>query len=80
MKKIKIGILILFVFSLTACGNSNYIVDDEGKPVEYENTGQILQKDILCKPEGNRPCLGVSSRLWHVVQGAGAAIGPLFQG
>ena len=51
MKKIKIGILILFVFSLTACGNSNYIVDDEGKPVEYENTGQILQKDILCKPE-----------------------------
>ena len=51
MKKIKIGLLVLLVFSLTACGNSNYIVDDEGTPVEYEKTGQILQKDILCKPE-----------------------------
>lgn len=50
MKKIKIGILVLLVFSLTACGNSNYIIND-GKPVEYEKTGQILQKDILCKPE-----------------------------
>ena len=51
MKKFKIGILILLVFSLTACGNNNYIVDDDGKPVLYESTGQILQKDILCKPE-----------------------------
>lgn len=50
MKKIKIGILVLMVFSLTACGNSNYITDD-GTPVEFEKTGQILQKDILCKPE-----------------------------
>lgn len=50
MKKIKIGILILLVFSLTACGNSNYILEDN-TPVEYEKTGQILQKDILCKPE-----------------------------
>ena len=50
MKKIKIGILVLMVFSLTACGNSNYITDD-GTPVEYDKTGQILQKDILCKPE-----------------------------
>ena len=50
MKKIKIGILVLFIFSLTACGSSNYITDD-GTPVEYESTGQILQKDILCKPE-----------------------------
>ena len=37
MKKIKIGILVLLVFSLTACGNSNYIIND-GKPVEYEKT------------------------------------------
>lgn len=50
MKKVKIGILVLLVFSLTACGNSNYITDD-GTPVEYKKTGQILQKDILCKPE-----------------------------
>ncbi len=51
MKKIKIGILILLVFSLTACGNSNYIVDEDNNVVEYEKTGQVLQKDILCKPE-----------------------------
>ena len=51
MKKIKIGILVLLVFSLTACGNSNYIMDEDGAPVEYESTGQILQKDILCRPE-----------------------------
>lgn len=51
MKKIKIGVLVLLVAMLTACGNSNYIVNDEGTVVEYEATGQILQKDILCKPE-----------------------------
>ena len=45
MKKIKIGILVFMIFSLTACGNSNYITDD-GTPVEFEKTGQILQKDI----------------------------------
>lgn len=50
MKKLKIVILILAVFSLTGCGKSNYIMQDK-KPVEYEKTGQILQKDILCKPE-----------------------------
>ena len=51
MKKIKIGILVLLVFSLTACGNSNYIMNEDGTPVEFEKTGQILQKDILCRPE-----------------------------
>ena len=45
MKKFKIGILALMVFSLTACGNSNYILEDK-KPVQSEETGQILQKDI----------------------------------
>ena len=50
MKKFKIGILALMVFSLTACGNSNYILEDK-KPVQSEETGQILQKDILCRPE-----------------------------
>lgn len=50
-EKIKIGVLVLLVAMLTACGNSNYIVNDEGTVVEYEATGQILQKDILCKPE-----------------------------
>ena len=51
MKKVKIGILVLLVFSLTACGNSNYITNEEGTLVEYDKTGQILQKDILCRPE-----------------------------
>ena len=50
MKKIKIFFLVVILFSLTACGNSNYIVDDDGKPVENSETGQILQKDILCRP------------------------------
>lgn len=49
MKKIKIGILVLFLLTLTGCGN-NYIM--EGKEqVKYKETGQVLQKDILCKPE-----------------------------
>lgn len=53
MKKIKIGILVLVLFSLTACGNSNYIMEDN-KPVENEETGQVLQRDILCKPEDEK--------------------------
>ena len=49
MKKIKIGILVLSLLTLTGCGN-NYIM--EGKEqVKYSETGQVLQKDILCKPE-----------------------------
>lgn len=50
MKKFKIGVLILILLSLTACGNSNYILENK-KPVENKITGQVLQKDILCKPE-----------------------------
>ena len=50
MKKVKISILVVLILLMTACGNSNYIMDNK-KPVEYEATGQVLQKDILCKPE-----------------------------
>lgn len=50
MKKFKIGILVVMLFSLTACGNSNYIMDGK-TPVENKATGQVLQRDILCKPE-----------------------------
>lgn len=50
MKKFKIGILTLLLFSLTGCGNKSYIVDENNKPVQYELTGQTLQKNILCKP------------------------------
>lgn len=50
MKKIKIVVLLFAVLILTGCGNSNYILEDK-KPVEYEKTGQVLQRDILCQPE-----------------------------
>ena len=50
MKKWKIVVLVfLSCILLTGCGNSNYIVDNK-KPVENKATGQVLQKDILCKP------------------------------
>ncbi len=53
MKKLKSGILVLTILLLlTGCGTSNYIMKDD-KPVENENTGQILYRDILCKPEGD---------------------------
>jgi len=50
MKKIKLGILVVLLLTLTGCGNSNYIMDGK-KQVQNESTGQILQKDILCRPE-----------------------------
>ena len=50
MKKFKIVALSLLVLSLTGCGNKSYIVDENNKPVQYELTGQTLQKNILCKP------------------------------
>lgn len=43
MKKIKIGILILLVFSLTACGNSNYILEDN-TPVEYKKQVRFCKR------------------------------------
>ncbi len=49
MKKFKIGIIVLMIVMLTGCGNSNYIMKDN-KPVQNDATGQVLQKDILCKP------------------------------
>lgn len=49
MKKIKISILVVLLLTLTGCGNSNYIMDGK-KQVQNETTGQVLQKDILCKP------------------------------
>lgn len=45
-------LLLVFVLLLTSgCGTSKYIQDDEGNILEYEATGQMLQKDILCLPE-----------------------------
>lgn len=50
MKKIKVGIIVVMLLCITGCGNSNYIMYGK-KQVVNESTGQVLQKDILCKPE-----------------------------
>ena len=49
--KNKIILLVCLVLLLTGCGNSNYITDKDKKIVKYEETGQMLQKNILCLPE-----------------------------
>ena len=48
-------ILILFVLLLltSGCGTNNYIKDKDKQIVKYEETGQSLPNDILCKPEEN---------------------------
>lgn len=48
MKKHKIIVLILILFSLTGC--TTYLKDDKNKNVIYEKTGQNLPANILCKP------------------------------
>lgn len=48
MKKSKIIVLILILFSLTGC--TTYLKDDKNKNVIYEKTGQSLPANILCKP------------------------------
>ena len=50
-KKIIMSVLLIgIVFSTSGCGNSNYIKDQDNKVVMNEETGQSVQKDILCKP------------------------------
>ena len=52
MKKKIMAILLVFILLLTSgCGNSKYIQDKDKKIVTYEQTGQMLEKDILCLPE-----------------------------
>ncbi len=48
-KKKKIAILLCSVLLLGGC-SSNYLQDKHKKNITYEKTGQILPKDILCKP------------------------------
>lgn len=51
MKKKLMGIILTVMVLLTsACGNNNYLKDENNQPVKYEVTGQMLQKDILCRP------------------------------
>ena len=49
--KIKILALVFVLLLTSGCGTSKYIQDAEGNIVEYEETGQMLQKDILCLPK-----------------------------
>ena len=52
MKKQIMALLLVFILLLTSgCGTSNYIKDKDNKIVEYEQTGQMLQKDIICLPK-----------------------------
>lgn len=50
-KKIICSIFLVSIILCTSgCGSSNYIKSEENKVVINEETGQSLQKDILCKP------------------------------
>lgn len=49
--KFKILILVCVIFLTAGCGKSKYIMDDNNKVITYEETGQMLEKDILCLPE-----------------------------
>ena len=49
--RFKILVLVFVLFLTSGCGNSKYIQDKDKKIVTYEETGQMLEKDILCLPE-----------------------------
>jgi len=49
-KKVLSILLISLILCTSGCGSSNYIKDQDNKVVVNEETGQSLQKDILCKP------------------------------
>ena len=49
--KFKILVLVFVLLLTSGCGNSKYIQDKDKKIVTYEETGQMLEKDILCLPE-----------------------------
>lgn len=50
-KNYKLIILVSILLLTSGCGTSKYITDDDGKIVTFEETGQTLEKDILCLPE-----------------------------
>lgn len=49
--KFKILVLVFVLLLTSGCGNSKYIQNKDKKIVTYEETGQMLEKDILCLPE-----------------------------
>ncbi len=52
-KKILITILVVTLLLAGGCGKKDYIIDSENKIVTNSETGQSVQKDILCKPQEN---------------------------
>ncbi len=50
-KHFKIAVLVFALLLTSGCGNNKYIVDKNDEIVKYEETGQMLEKDILCLPE-----------------------------
>lgn len=51
-KKIKIILVILMLLISTGCTKT--LVDEKGKPVKNEITGQTLTKNIICKPTNKK--------------------------
>lgn len=50
-KHFKIAVLVFALLLTSGCRNNKYIVDKNDQIVKYEETGQMLEKDILCLPE-----------------------------
>lgn len=54
MKNKILSVLLIMIILLTSgCGSNNYIKDKDKQIVKYEDTGQNLPSNILCKPEEN---------------------------
>lgn len=54
MKNKVLGLILVMIILLTSgCGSNNYIKDEDKKLVQYEETGQNIPNNILCKPEEN---------------------------
>lgn len=53
-KKIYSLLLVSIILLSTGCGSSDYIKDKNKSIVVYEETGQNLQKNILCQPEDTK--------------------------
>jgi YidC/Oxa1 family membrane protein insertase len=52
-KSLMLVILTMLLLTTTGCGSNNYLKDENNQIVKYSATGQMLQKDILCKPSEN---------------------------
>lgn len=52
-KQIKILMLVICILLTSGCGKNNYLKNENNEIIKYEETGQMLQKNIMCKPEEN---------------------------